>query len=182
MGTTAAPTEVLRAEQVTKLFGPVQALKDGSITLRSGEVHALVGVNGAGKSTLSRIISGHLRRSDGRLRYNGNDVDFATPRDAMRAGISLVLQETSIAPDLTVMENLCLTHFGQRERLSWKALRRRAEAVLEELKQADHLPLHQRAGDLSIAQRQIIEIGRALQQDSELIIFEIGRAHVWTPN
>jgi ABC-type sugar transport system ATPase subunit len=171
-GTLPQPVEVLRAEQVTKLFGPVQALKDGSITLRSGEVHALVGVNGAGKTTLSRIISGHLRRSDGRLRYKNADVDFATPRDAMRAGISLVMQETSIAPDLTVMENLCLTHFGQRERLSWKALRRRAEAVLEELRQADHLPLYRRAGDLSIAQRQIIEIGRALQQDSELIIFD----------
>jgi len=171
-GTTPEPVEVLRAEQVTKLFGPVRALKDGSLTLRSGEVHALVGVNGAGKSTLSRIISGHLRRSDGRLRYKGADVDFAMPRDAMRAGISLVLQETSIAPDLSVMENLCLTHFGQRERLSWSAMRRRAQAVLEELRQAEHLPLHRRAGDLSMAQRQIIEIGRALQQDSELIIFD----------
>jgi len=171
-GTMSTPIEILRAEHVTKLFGPVRALKDGTLTLRAGEVHALVGVNGAGKSTLSRIISGHLRRSEGRLRYKGADVDFAMPRDAMRAGISLVLQETSIAPDLSVMENLCLTHFGQRERLSWKAMRRRAEAVLEELRQAEHLPLHRRAGDLSMAQRQIIEIGRALQQDSELIIFD----------
>ncbi|HLX03011.1 MAG TPA: ATP-binding cassette domain-containing protein, partial [Trinickia sp.] len=157
---------------MTKLFGPVRALKDGSLTLRAGEVHALVGVNGAGKSTLSRIVSGHLRRSEGVLRYKGEDVDFAIPRDAMRAGISLVLQETSIAPDLSVMENLCLTHFGQRERLDWKALKRKAEAVLEELRQAEHLPLHKRAGDLSMAQRQIIEIGRALQQDSDLIIFD----------
>ncbi|WP_207002262.1 sugar ABC transporter ATP-binding protein [Trinickia mobilis] len=167
-----APIEILRAEHVTKLFGPVRALKDGSLTLRAGEVHALVGVNGAGKSTLSRIVSGHLRRSEGVLRYKGEDVDFAIPRDAMRAGISLVLQETSIAPDLSVMENLCLTHFGQRERLDWKALRRKAEAVLEELRQAEHLPLHKRAGDLSMAQRQIIEIGRALQQDSDLIILD----------
>src|SRR6201991_2073397 len=166
-----APTEILRAEHVTKLFGPVRALKDGSLTLRAGEVHALVGVNGAGKSTLSRIISGHLPRSEGLLRYKGHDVDFAMPRDAMRAGISLVLQETSIAPDLSVMENLCLTHFGQRERLDWKALKRKAEAVLEELHQ-EHLPRHKRAGDLSMAQRQIIEIGRALQQDSDLIIFD----------
>lgn len=168
----SAPLEILRAEHVTKLFGSVRALKDGTLTLRAGEVHALVGVNGAGKSTLSRIVSGHLRRSEGVLRYKGEDVDFAMPRDAMRAGISLVLQETSIAPDLSVMENLCLTHFGRRERLDWKALKRRAEAVLEELRQAEHLPLHKRAGDLSMAQRQIIEIGRALQQDSDLIIFD----------
>jgi ribose transport system ATP-binding protein/rhamnose transport system ATP-binding protein len=166
------PAEILRAEHVTKLFGSVRALKDGSLTLRAGEVHAIVGVNGAGKSTLSRIVSGHLRRSEGTLRYKGEDVDFTMPRDAMRAGISLVLQETSIAPDLSVMENLCLTHFGQRERLSWKAMRRRAEAVLEDLRQTEHLPLHKRAGDLSMAQRQIIEIGRALQQDSDLIIFD----------
>jgi ribose transport system ATP-binding protein len=172
MAGAEAPDEILRAEHVTKLFGPVRALKDGSLTLRAGEVHALVGVNGAGKSTLSRIISGHLRRSEGLLRYKGQDVDFAMPRDAMRAGISLVLQETSIAPDLSVMENLCLTHFGQPERLDWKALKRKAEAVLEELHQAEHLPLHKRAGDLSMAQRQIIEIGRALQQDSDLIIFD----------
>lgn len=171
-GTSSTPVEILRAEHVTKLFGPVRALKDGSLTLRAGEVHALVGVNGAGKSTLSRIVSGHLRRSEGRLRYKGADVDFAKPRDAMRAGISLVLQETSIAPDLSVMENLCLTHFGQRERLNWKAMRLRAQAVLEDLRQAEHLPLHRRAGDLSMAQRQIVEIGRALQQDSELIIFD----------
>lgn len=168
----AARTEILRAEHVTKLFGQVSALKDGSLTLRAGEVHALVGVNGAGKSTLSRIISGHLRRSGGGLRYKGADVDFTMPRDAMRAGISLVLQETSIAPDLSVMENLCLTHFGNPQRLNWGKMKRRAEAVLEELHQTEHLPLHRRAGDLSMAQRQIIEIGRALQQDSDLIIFD----------
>ena len=168
----AEATEVLRAEHVTKLFGSVRALKDGSLTLRAGEIHALVGVNGAGKSTLSRIVSGHLRRSEGVLRYKGQEVDFASPREAMHAGISLVLQETSIAPDLSVMENLCLTHFGKRGQLDWKALKRRAEAVLEDLRQTERLPLHQRAGDLSMAQRQIIEIGRALQQDSDLIIFD----------
>lgn len=170
--TRSSGIEILHAEHVTKLFGPVRALKDGSLTLRAGEIHALVGVNGAGKSTLSRIISGHLRRSAGVLRYKGEDVDFAAPREAMRSGISMVLQETSIAPDLSVMENLCLTHFGQSDRLDWRALKRKAVAVLEELHQTGSLSLHQRAGDLSMAQRQIIEIGRALQQDSELIIFD----------
>ncbi|PUA19711.1 sugar ABC transporter ATP-binding protein [Glaciimonas sp. PCH181] len=167
-----APIEIVRLEDVTKLFGTVQALKQGAITLRTGEVHALVGVNGAGKSTLARIISGHIRRSAGSYAYKGAQVDFGSPREAMRGGISLVMQETSIAPDLNVMENLCLPDFGQRERLDWRAMKRKAIQVLEDLGQAEHLPLQQRAGDLSMAQRQIIEIGRALQQDSELIIFD----------
>jgi ABC-type sugar transport system ATPase subunit len=165
-------SEILRAENIVKTFGPVKALKNGSLRLRTGEIHALVGVNGAGKSTLSRIVSGHLRRSDGLFLYKGSSVDFNSPREAIGKGISLVMQETSIAPDLNVMENLCLPSFSGRGRVDWRALKTRAEEVVESLGQTGFLQLRQRAGDLSMAQRQMIEIGRALFQHSDVVIFD----------
>jgi ABC-type sugar transport system ATPase subunit len=164
--------EILRVEHASKEYGTVKALKDGCITLHSGQIHALVGVNGAGKSTLSRIISGHIARTNGNMFYKGQQVHFNNPRDAMRSGISLVMQETCIAPGMTVLENLCLPDFGKSQKLDWKALKIKAERVLEELGQSAHLPLMQCAGELSIAQHQIIEIGRALLQDSDIIIFD----------
>ncbi|CAN7632582.1 MULTISPECIES: sugar ABC transporter ATP-binding protein [unclassified Caballeronia] len=164
--------ELVVACNVTKMFGPVAALKDASLTLRCGEVHALVGVNGAGKSTLSRILSGHVRRTEGTLLLRGEEVDFASPREAMRRGVSLVMQETSIAPDMSVMENVCLPRFGIQGAIQWAQMRSLTREILEELGQAAQISLTKRAGDLSMAQRQIIEIGRALQQDSDLIIFD----------
>jgi ribose transport system ATP-binding protein/rhamnose transport system ATP-binding protein len=169
---TGQSPELIRAEDITKVFGAVKALKAGSLILRAGEVHALVGVNGAGKSTLSRIVSGHLRPTSGTLLFKGQPVDFRSPRDAMRAGISLVMQETCIADDMTVLENICLTSFAKPGRLDWQHMTRLATEVLETLGQGDRLPLHRRAGDLSMAQRQLIEICRALQEDAEVIIFD----------
>ena len=170
--TAPLPREILTAVDVAKSFGSVRALKSCSLSLRAGEIHALVGVNGAGKSTLSRIMSGHISKTSGLLRFKDRDVDFQSPREAIQAGISLVMQETSIAPDLTVLENICLTEFGKPHRLDWKALEKRSIAVLEDLGQAGHLPLRGRAGDLSMAQRQMLEICRALQQNSDIIIFD----------
>jgi ABC-type sugar transport system ATPase subunit len=170
--TPSLSREILNVVDVTKNFGSVQALKGCSLSFRSGEVHALVGVNGAGKSTLSRIVSGHITRTSGSIRFKDQDVEFASPREAIHAGISLVMQETSIAADLSVLENICLTEFGKPHRLDWKSLERKSHAVLEELGQAHRLPLRRRAGDLSMAQRQMVEICRALQQNSDIIIFD----------
>ncbi|MEI6002290.1 sugar ABC transporter ATP-binding protein [Paraburkholderia bengalensis] len=164
--------DLVVARNVTKNFGAVAALKDGTLSLRAGEVHALIGVNGAGKSTLSRVLSGHVRRSGGTLQMRGVDVDFSSPRDAMQHGVSLVMQETSIAPDMSVLENICLPRFGTRGSIQWRQMRARATEIIDELGQAAQISLTMRAGDLSMAQRQIIEIGRALQQDSDLIIFD----------
>src|ERR1700722_19330773 len=104
--TPSLSREILNVVDVTKNFGSVQALKGCSLSFRSGEVHALVGVNGAGKSTLSRIVSGHITRTSGSIRFKDQDVEFASPREAINAGISLVMQETSIAADLSVLENI----------------------------------------------------------------------------
>jgi ABC-type sugar transport system ATPase subunit len=156
---------------ITKHFGAVKALDGCSLTLRRGEVHALIGVNGAGKSTLSRVVAGHIAKTSGRYLFDGEEAQFASPRQALAAGISIVMQETSIAPDMTVLENIALAEFGARGRADWRAMERKAAAALDFIEQPRAL-LAMRAGNLSIAQRQIVEICKALYNDSELIIFD----------
>ena len=94
----------LEASDVWKAFERTQALSGVSFALRRGEVHALVGANGAGKSTFSRIVSGHLPADRGEIRLFGETAHFASAREAIRAGLAMVMQETSLAPDLSVLE------------------------------------------------------------------------------
>ncbi|MDR5760542.1 sugar ABC transporter ATP-binding protein [Caballeronia sp. LZ035] len=163
--------DILVAEQIEKRFGPVRALNHARLRLRAGEIHALVGVNGAGKSTLSKIISGHYQKTSGNLIYQGEQTTFASPRDAMQRGVSIVLQETSIAPDLSVLENLMLPSFASGGRLDWRQLRTDAARALAEL-EATHLRLDDRAGALSMANRQLVEIARAMLQQSRVLILD----------
>src|SRR4028119_1585001 len=99
---------VLRAENVSKSFGPIEVLSDVSLALKPGEVHAVIGENGAGKSTLMRILSGHLPPSKGSLFLGGQPITFSGPVDAESHGIVLVHQEILLAPDLTVAQNVFL--------------------------------------------------------------------------
>ncbi|MGS0897192.1 sugar ABC transporter ATP-binding protein [Burkholderia stagnalis] len=163
--------DILIAKRIEKRFGPVKALDNACLNVRAGEVHALVGVNGAGKSTLSKIISGHYQKTSGNLSYQGKSTDFSSPRDAMEQGVSIVLQETSIAPDLSVLENLMLPRFATSGRLDWRQLRRDAAQALDEL-EATHLRLDERAGALSMANRQLVEIARAMLQQSRVLILD----------
>ncbi|OTP78887.1 sugar ABC transporter ATP-binding protein [Caballeronia sordidicola] len=162
---------IAQLSDITKHFGAVKALNGCHLTLKRGEVHALIGVNGAGKSTLSRVVAGHIAKTSGSYAFNGEQALFASPRMALAAGISIVMQETSIAPDMTVLENIALAEFGARGRADWRAMERKAAAALDFIEQPRAM-LSKRAGDLSIAQRQIIEICKALYNDSELIIFD----------
>ncbi len=163
---------LLGARDVRKTFGRTVALAGADFELRHGEVHALVGANGAGKSTLSRIVSGHLQPDRGEIRMQGEALRFASARDAIRAGIAIVMQETSLAPDLSILENISLPELGAPGRLSWKKLRRDAERLLDELGQSHDLPLGMPVRDLTIGQRQLIEIAKALALDSQVIIFD----------
>ena len=163
---------LLVARGVTKSFGGTLALSGADLTLRSGEIHALLGANGAGKSTLSKVISGHHRASGGEVRLRDRAVDFRSTREAMNAGIGIVMQETSLAPDLSVLENIFLPELGTPGRLSFRRLRARAERILEELWVAETLPLDAEVGRLSAAQRQLVEIAKALAGDAELIVFD----------
>ena len=163
---------LLEARAITKSFAQTRALVDARLSLRPGVTHALLGANGAGKSTLSRIISGHVRRDAGEIVYRGQALDVRSPREALDAGIAMVMQETSLAPDLSVLENIFLPDLGRPGRLSRPAMRRRAGEILADLGQEHALPLEAEARDLSAAQRQLVEIAKALALKANLIIFD----------
>jgi ribose transport system ATP-binding protein/rhamnose transport system ATP-binding protein len=163
---------LLEARAIAKSFAQTRALVDAHISLRRGVTHALLGANGAGKSTLSRVISGHVRRDAGEIVYGGRPLDVRSPREALDAGIAMVMQETSLAPDLSVLENIFLPDLGRPGRLSRPAMRRRAGEILADLGQEHVLPLDVEARDLSAAQRQLVEIAKALALKANLIIFD----------
>ena len=140
--------------------------------MRPGVTHALLGANGAGKSTLSRVISGHVRRDGGEILYRGAPRDVRSPREALDAGIAMVMQETSLAPDLSVLENIFLPDLGRPGRLSRPTMRRRASEILADLGQEHAVSLDAEARDLSAAQRQLVEIAKALALKANLIIFD----------
>lgn len=163
---------LLALRHVFKQFGATQALTDASFELEAGEIHALVGANGAGKSTLSRIISGHLQLDRGDILLEGRPVRHASSREAIRNGITMVTQETSLAPDLSVFENIVLPHVGMRGPVRWRALRRDVQALVAELGHGAGIGLDAAVADLSIGQRQLVEILKALALDSRIIIFD----------
>jgi ABC-type sugar transport system ATPase subunit len=166
------PAQALEASDVWKAFERTQALAGVSFSLRAGEIHALVGANGAGKSTFSRVVSGHLAADRGEVRLFGERARFASAREAISAGVTMVMQETSLAPDLSVLENIYLPEFGTPGRLSWSRLAQRAEALLDQFGQKGHLPLRRAVRDLSAGQRQMVEILKALALDAKVIIFD----------
>lgn len=167
-----AGAALLSVSGVRKTFDRTHALAGADFDLRAGEVHALVGANGAGKSTLSRIISGHLPPDEGTILYGGKPVRFASAREAIRDGITMVMQETSLAPDLSVVENVYLPELGMPGRLSWRALAQKAAALFHEFDPGHPLPLGAAVRDLSAGQRQLVEIAKALALDSRIIIFD----------
>lgn len=172
MSERGAETPVLDAVRVSKRFGSTQALAEANLTLNAGEVHGLLGANGAGKSTLSRIVSGHIAPSAGAISWRGRPFVARSARDALREGIALVAQETSLAPDMSVLENIFLPELGRAGRLSYPSMRRRASAILGRLGHEHALPLDTEVRRLSAAQRQLVEIAKALALDAELVIFD----------
>jgi ribose transport system ATP-binding protein/rhamnose transport system ATP-binding protein len=165
-------TTLLEARGIHKNFAQTRALAGAGLRLRAGATHALLGANGAGKSTLSRVISGHIRRDGGEILYRGRPLDARSPREALDAGIAIVMQETSLAPDLSVLENIFLPDLRRAGRLSRFAMRRRASEILADLGQENSLSLDAEARDLSAAQRQLVEIAKALALNANLIIFD----------
>src|SRR5438270_7660553 len=161
---------LLVAAGIEKAFGRTRALAGAGIDIRRGEIHALLGANGAGKSTLARVISGHIRRDAGEILFKEKRFLAQGVRDALDAGIALVTQETSLAPDLSVLENIFLPPFGRPGLPRFGAMRRKAEAVLARLGHQARLPLDREVRGLSAAERQLIEIAKALALDVELII------------
>jgi ribose transport system ATP-binding protein len=163
---------LLELQQITKAFGGVAALRGVDFSLSAGEIHGLVGENGAGKSTLMKIIAGVHPDFAGRFLLDGREVHFRSARDARAAGIAMVHQELSVAPDLTVAENVFLgaqptNRFGI---VQWRRMAREAAEQLKRLG-IDADPM-MRLGDLPIGLQQLIEIARVLFSGARIIILD----------
>lgn len=176
------PVPMLIAAGIEKAFERTRALTAADLDVYSGEVIGLLGANGAGKSTLSKIISGHVTRDAGAITLNGRPLHLRSAREAIHHGITMVMQETSLAPDLSVLENIFLAELG-RPGFFWrrKRLKRRAEEILARLGQRETLPLDRAVRLLSAAQRQLVEIAKALALNSALIIFDEPTASLSPP-
>jgi D-xylose transport system ATP-binding protein len=175
--TTDTKTDVLLSvDDVSLSFGSVRALVDVSLTLRRGEITALVGDNGAGKSTLVRCISGIHRADKGTISLEGEPLRFRSPEDAREAGIETVHQNLALVEDLTVWQNLFLNReivrgFGPLSLLNRRAMRQEAEKMVSTL--AVNVPaVRSRVRRLSGGQRQAVAICRAAGFSSQLVIMD----------
>ena len=160
---------------ISLAFPGVQALKQVSFEVKSGEIHALVGANGAGKSTLMKVLSGAETADEGIIRFDGKELSIQSPRDAKRIGIDLVQQEVDVAlvPYLTVAENICLDLLTDGTMTGFVSQRRyiqRAKEALATL-QAD-ISVKTRVEELRLAEKQLVLIARALVQERRFLILD----------
>ncbi len=165
-------TPLLSLQHASKAFGAVQALDDVSLDLYSGEVHGLVGENGAGKSTLVKILAGVHSPEAGRLLIDGRDTVLSGPAAARDAGVAVIYQEPTLFPDLTVAENIFIGRqpLTSGRRIDGREMHRQVLAVFERL--GVRLDPRRIARGLSIAEQQIVEIGKALSLDAKVIVMD----------
>jgi ABC-type sugar transport system ATPase subunit len=168
----AEPPPLLELRSIYKRFGGVQALRGASFVIGDGgSVAGLLGQNGSGKSTLLGVLSGQLLPDSGSLLLDGEPVHFAGPPAAVAAGIAMVSQETAVAPDLSITENILLGRLVRRRgRVDWRASRAQAESVLARLG-LDYDP-RALVSSLRPDQRQMIEIARALSIDARILVLD----------
>ncbi|MDO4632538.1 MAG: sugar ABC transporter ATP-binding protein [Eubacteriales bacterium] len=161
----------LQVKNISKTFPGVKALSDVSIDFFPGEAHALVGENGAGKSTLIKIIASVYTATEGKVYLDGKECAFRSPREAIDAGISVIQQELSIAPDLTVAQNIFL---GCEPRkgicLDYKRMEQDAQKVLDDMELNIDVKAYCR--DLTAAEQQMVEIAKVVSKNSKVVILD----------
>jgi len=163
---------IVSLKNITKAFGANVAVSDASLSLASGRVHALMGENGAGKSTLMKILAGVHQPDLGSVVLNGSTVSFQNPRQALEAGISTVFQELSLLPNLSISENMflgkeILGSFGTLDRAT---MDQEAGAALAEL--GLEVDPRTQVADLTIAERQFVEIAHGIKADADVFILD----------
>jgi rhamnose transport system ATP-binding protein len=163
---------VLELRDVTKSFGPVQALRSGTLRVESGSIHGLVGENGAGKSTLVKVVAGVHRRDSGELLLEGESVDFSSTAESKAHGVAVIYQEPTLFPDLSVTENIFMGRqiLGSGRRIDRAAMYAEAESLFAGL--GVNIDPRRPALGLSIADQQIIEIAKAISLDAKVLIMD----------
>jgi len=176
-------TLTLSARNLVKRYGGVVALRDGSLDIASGEVVALIGANGSGKSTLSKIITGAVAPNGGQLLLDGAAANFPNPQAARKRGIAVVYQELSLIPDMSVAENIWLSHEPRRGMgINWGEMRRRTQDLLNLFAGTISARLEPDTPVTALPpdERQIVEILKALSSDPRLIILDEATASLDT--
>ncbi len=163
---------LLELSHISKAFSGVQALDDVSLKIRPGRVMCLAGENGSGKSTLVKIISGVYKRDEGEISFEGEKLGSIIPSKAVSLGIQVIYQDLSIFQNLTVMENLAINNelAENRKIINWARMRKLAEKALEAVDY--NIPLDAKMSKLSIADKQLVAICRALLYNAKLIIMD----------
>lgn len=166
------PIHRLEMLNISKAFPGVQALDDVTLQVQPGEVHALVGENGAGKSTLMKILSGAYPRDQGQLILDGQPVEVHNPRQALQLGVVTIYQESNLAPELSVAENIFMGRLQMKifQWVAWKEVFQTAQKLLDELDAG--FDAHVKVKDLSAAQRQMVEIAKALSMSARIIVLD----------
>ena len=159
---------LIQLQNVSKDYRGVFAVRNVDFNLHKGEIHALLGENGAGKSTLSKMIAGVTTPSSGRILLDGKDVSFSGPAEALRHGIAMVFQETSLVPSMTVAQNLYLGDEKLFNRL--RGLYIAAQQFLSSLN--FNVDPWATVSSLGAAQKQLVEIARAVRLNSRVIVFD----------
>jgi monosaccharide-transporting ATPase len=164
---------LLSVRGIAKRFPGVIALDRVDLTVRSGEIHALLGENGAGKSTLIKVLTGVYEADDGTITLDGESIRPGSPREAEDCGIATVYQEVNLVPSLSVAENLCLGRQpGRFGFINWQATRRHARSALARLGLDVSIDVESELGTLSVAIQQMVAIARALDRQARLLILD----------
>lgn len=164
------PQSVLEMQSVSKHFGATAALRDFSLEILSGEIHALVGENGAGKSTLIKTMTGIYLPSSGKIWMDGQPQVFRSTQDAQALGVAAIYQEPMVFPDLDIAENIFINHHSRSQLISWGSMYKEAKAIIEKL--GVSLDVRRAAASLTLAEQQTVEIARAISLDVRVLIMD----------
>ena len=163
--------EAVRMENICKSFSGVKVLQNVNFSLEKGEIHALMGANGAGKSTLIKILSGAHAKDSGSIQIDGHEVDIQSPVDSKRYGIQCIYQELSLAPDLSVANNIFLGQEKMSGKLvDQKGINEEATRMMEEL--GLYMDVRLPVSQMGIGERFFTEICRCLVGDAKVVILD----------
>ena len=170
-GSSSPGNVLLEMRGIGKSFPGVRALEGVHLTVKEGQVHALLGENGAGKSTLIKILSGAYPKDEGEILFEGRPVEIRGPHDAQALGISTIYQEFNLARDLTVAENVFLGHLPTKGgRVDWSAVKTRTREILDTL--GVEFSVDAPILSLSVAGQQLVEIAKALNRKTRILIMD----------